>query len=195
MIEETAVFFGLWLQKPLQIATVCPSGERLAEAIARLIDFDRPGRVLELGAGTGGLTRGLLQAGCPIERLTALEAELQLIAVLRRRFPSLQVIAGDAVELDRRLDEHRIDRLSVVVSSLPIKWFPVAAQRAVVEPCFERLGPGGRFLQLTNAFTSPLARDALGIRGREAVRVWRNVPPAQVWIYSQSAAGPGQEAP
>lgn len=195
MLGETGAFFGLWLQKPLRIAAVCPSGERLGDAIARLADFARPGWVLELGAGTGGLTRGLLRAGCPIERLVALEAEPRLVALLERRFAGLQTIVGDAVELDRLLGKHGIDRLATVVSSLPIKWFPLARQRAVVAPCFERLGPGGHFLQITNAFSSPLARGALGIDGHEAARVWRNLPPAQVWMYRPSAKAPDQEAP
>ena len=74
-----------------------------------------------------------------------------------------------------------------MVSSLPIKWFPLSAQRAVIEPCLARLGPAGRFLQLTNAFVSPIKAAALGIRGAPVAQVWRNLPPAQIWAYS--AAG------
>src|SRR4051794_2181047 len=195
MIGEAGVFVGSWLRKPLHIAAICPSSRHLAAAVAGLADFDRPGRVLELGAGTGGLTRGILEAGCPIERLIVLESEPQLLAVLRDKFPGLETIVGDARRLDRHLRDRGIDRLAVVVSSLPIKWFPIADQRLVVGPCLERLGPCGCFLQITNAFASPLARSSLGIRGREAVRVWRNVPPAQVWVYSAPVGGSDQEAP
>jgi phospholipid N-methyltransferase len=52
----------LWLQKPLRIAAANPSGVRLADAVARCIDLARPGPVLELGAGTGSLTPGLVRA-------------------------------------------------------------------------------------------------------------------------------------
>jgi phosphatidylethanolamine/phosphatidyl-N-methylethanolamine N-methyltransferase len=76
-----------------------------------------------------------------------------------------------------------------VVSSLPIKWFPREAQRAVLRPCFARLGSGGRFLQLTNAFSSPLPIEQLGLDGREAARVWRNLPPAQIWAYTMGSGG------
>jgi phospholipid N-methyltransferase len=68
---------------------------------------------------------------------------------------------------------------------LPIKWFPLLAQQAVVDPCLDLLGPGGRFLQLTNAFSSPLPIDRLGIAGREIGRVWLNLLPAQIWSYSR----------
>ena len=188
------VFFGLWLQKPLRIAAANPSGARLADALAHCVELDRPGVVLELGAGTGSLTRGLVRAGCPPDRIIAVEREPRLAAVLRSEFPGIRVIQGDATRIDENF-AGRKRRLAAVVSSLPIKWFPLEAQRAIVRPCLELLGPGGRFLQITNAFSSPLPMERLGISGREVCRVWLNVLPAQIWAYSHktkpaSAGGP-----
>jgi phosphatidylethanolamine/phosphatidyl-N-methylethanolamine N-methyltransferase len=183
------VFLGLWLQKPLHIAATNPSSVRLADAVARRVEFGRPGPVLELGAGTGSLTRGLLRAGCPPDRIIALEREPRLAAMLRRDFREMTVIEGDATRIGECL-AGRADGLCAVVSSLPIKWFPLAAQRAVVDPCLDLLGPGGRFLQLTNAFSSPLPVDRLGIAGREIGRVWFHLLPTQIWSYSRrSEAG------
>ena len=180
MSADASVFFALWLQKPLRIAAANPSGARLADVVAGCIDLARPGPVLELGAGTGSLTQGLVRAGCPPERIIALEREPALVAVLRREFPTMTVIAGDATRIGEQL-AGGVGRLAAVVSSLPIKWFPVAAQYAVVRPCLDLLGPGGCFIQLTNAFSSPLPVDRLGIAGREVTRVWRNLLPAQIW--------------
>lgn len=184
MSAGTTVFFGLWLQKPLRIAAANPSGPRLADALANHVDFDRPGAVLELGAGTGSLTRGLVRAGCPPDRIIAIEREPRLAAVLRSEFPGIRVIQDDATRIYENL-AGREGRLAAVVSSLPIKWFPLEAQRAVVKPCLELLGPGGHFLQITNAFSSPLPMQRLGISGREICRVWLNVLPAQIWAYMQ----------
>lgn len=188
MAADATVFFGLWLQKPLRIAAASPSGSYLADVLADCVELERPGPVLELGAGTGSLTRGLIRAGCSPERIIAVESEPRLAAVLRRQFPGATVIEGDATRIGQYL-AGRVERLSTVVSSLPIKWFPLKAQRAIVEPCLELLGPGGRFLQVTNAFASPLPRSRLGISGREIGRVWRNLLPAQIWSYSQADTG------
>jgi phosphatidylethanolamine/phosphatidyl-N-methylethanolamine N-methyltransferase len=187
---DASVFFGLWLQKPLQIAAANPSSARLADTIARCIDLARPGPILELGAGTGSLTRGIIRAGCPPERIIALEREPALLAVLRREFPAMSVIEGDATRLGENL-AGRVERLAAVVSSLPIKWFSPAEQCAVVRPCLDLLGPGGRFLQVTNAFCSPLAIDRLGVAGREVARVWLNLLPTQIWSYSERRASVG----
>jgi len=183
MAADTAIFFGIWLQRPLQIAAANPSGSYLADALARFVELERPGPVLELGAGIGSLTRGLVRAGCPFERISAVEQEPRFVDVLRRDFPRATVIEGNAARIGQYLAGH-VERLSTVVSSLPIKWLPLEAQRAIVEPCLKLLGPGGRFLQVTNAFSSPLPTDPLGICGREVSRVWRNLLPAQVWSYS-----------
>ena len=99
MNADASVFFALWLQKPLRIAAANPSGARLADAVARCIDLKRPGPVLELGAGTGSLTQGLVRAGCPPERIIALESEPALVAVLRRQFQAIRVIEGDATRI------------------------------------------------------------------------------------------------
>jgi phosphatidylethanolamine/phosphatidyl-N-methylethanolamine N-methyltransferase len=184
MAGDFAIFFGLWLLKPLRIAAASPSGAHLADTVAHFVDLTRPGPVLELGAGTGGLTRGLIRAGCPPQRIIAPEREPRLAAVLRREFPAMTVVEGDATRIDDYL-QARADPLCAAVSSLPIKWFPPAQQAAVIEPCLDRLGPGGAFLQITNAFTSPVAIDQLGLDGTEIARVWLNLLPAQLWSYTR----------
>jgi phosphatidylethanolamine/phosphatidyl-N-methylethanolamine N-methyltransferase len=186
---DATVFFGLWLQKPLRIAATNPSGWRLADAIARHVELDRTGPVLELGAGTGSLTRGLVRAGCPPDRIIAVEREERLAGMLRGAFPGMTVIEGDATRIVDYL-AGRVERLSTVVSSLPIKWFPIEAQRAIVEPCLDLLGPGGQFLQITNAFSSPVRMEGLDIAGREIRRVWLNLLPAQIWSYSHRSELP-----
>jgi phosphatidylethanolamine/phosphatidyl-N-methylethanolamine N-methyltransferase len=183
---DATVFFGLWLQRPLRIAAANPSSAHLADAVARNVALERPGPVLELGAGTGSLTRGLVRAGCAPERIIAVETEPRLAAVLRREFSGMTVIEGDATRIGEAL-AGRVHRLSTVVSSLPIKWFSLDAQRAIVKPCLALLGPGGRFLQVTNAFSSPLPMDQLRVAGREICRVWLNLLPAQIWAYSEPA--------
>src|SRR5215469_6063108 len=116
MAAHATIFFGLWLQKPLRIAAANPSGARLADALASLVDLRRPGPVLELGAGTGSLTRGLVRAGCPLDRIIALERERRFAAVLRRDFPGATVIEGNAARIGQYLAGH-VERLSTVVSS------------------------------------------------------------------------------
>ena len=191
---DRQIFLRHWLCDPLGIGAAQPSGDRVARAMAREVALDRPGAVLELGGGTGGVTRGLLAAGCPVERLVVIEREPEFAEYLARHFPGIRVICGDACDADALLRGAGIERLAAVVSSLPVKWFSRPAQRALLDACFARLGTGV-FVQLTNALASPLPAAALGLRGEEVARIWAHFLPTQVWRYRRSEAAPGAARP
>jgi len=184
---EGALFFRHWLRHPLGIGAFLPSSAGVARAMARDLPLERPGAVLELGGGTGVVTRSLLEAGCPPERLIVVEREPALAEVLRRRFGTVRVVQGDACAIASVLADEGVTQLAAVVSSLPIKWFPLESQRAVIVPCLDLLGEGGMFLQLTNAMVSPVAIAPLGLCGEEIERVWTQFPPVQIWRYWRAA--------
>jgi phosphatidylethanolamine/phosphatidyl-N-methylethanolamine N-methyltransferase len=187
--SDRPLFFRHWLRDPLGIGALLPSGTNVARGMAQQISLDRPGMVLELGGGTGGVTRGLIAAGCPIERLCVIEREPDLAGYLAGRFPGLRVIVGDACDVGPLLAAAEIERLAAVVSSLPIKWFPRRTQSRLLDACFDRLGPGGTFVQLTNALVSPLPAAELGLAGEEMARIWLHVPPVQIWRYRRLGDG------
>ena len=191
---DGALFFRHWLRHPLGIGAILPSSLAVVRAMASDVPFSRPGAVLELGGGTGVVTRGLLEAGCAPERLIVIEREPALADILRQRFDAVRVIEGDACAIRSILAELGIDQLAAVISSLPIKWFPVESQRAVVDPCFDLLGEDGMFLQLTNALVSPLATRQLGLHGTEVARVWTQFPPVQIWRYERRVGPPEGKA-
>ncbi len=99
----------------------------------------------------------------------------------------MRVICGDACNAEALLAGEGIALLAAVVSSLPIKWFPRSAQRALLDACFARLGADGAFVQLTNALASPLATAELGLAGEEVTRIWAHFLPTQIWRYRRSA--------
>lgn len=180
---ESALFFRHWLRHPLEIGAFLPSSAAVGRAMAKAVAFDRPGMILELGSGTGAVTASLLEAGCAPERLIVVEREAALAAMLRQRFGGLQIVEGDACAIGAVLTERGVTKLAAIVSSLPIMWFAIASQRAVIAPCLDRAGDGGSLIQLTNALVSPVAMDALDLDGSEIARVWSQFPPVQIWRY------------
>jgi phosphatidylethanolamine/phosphatidyl-N-methylethanolamine N-methyltransferase len=180
---EREIFFRHWLSNPLGIGAILPSGGSIARAMARELALERPGAVLELGGGTGSLTRGLIAAGCPAERLVVIEREPALARHLQQRLAGVRVICGDAGDAEALLSAAGIERLATVVSSLPIKWFPRSRQRAVLNACFAALGVGGCFVQLTNAIASPVPTAEFGLIGEEVARIWLHILPVQIWRY------------
>jgi phosphatidylethanolamine/phosphatidyl-N-methylethanolamine N-methyltransferase len=186
--DEVAIFFTRWLKAPHHIGAVAPSSRFLARAMATQVDLRRAEPVIELGGGTGSVTKALLEAGLPVDRLIVVERDVRLYKMLRRRFPQLRIVLGDARHLVDLLHPLGIDAVSAVVSSLPLVAMPKMMRRQIIDQSFALLGEAGRFIQYTYSLTSPLARREFGLRGRVAARVWLNFPPASVWNYRLAAA-------
>ena len=55
-IDDEVRFIRSWLEKPLAIGAVTPSGRLLARTMARYVDPATAGPVVELGPGTGPVT-------------------------------------------------------------------------------------------------------------------------------------------
>jgi phosphatidylethanolamine/phosphatidyl-N-methylethanolamine N-methyltransferase len=183
---EIVLFLGRWLRAPHRVGAVAPSSRYLARAMAKQVDPRAHGMVVELGGGTGSVTKALLEAGVPAERLVVVENDERLYHALRRRFPRLRIVLGDARQLTAVLRPLGIAAVSAVVSSLPLVAMPKAMRRQIANESFALLGEAGQFIQYTYGLTSPLPRREFGLTGRIAARIWLNVPPAVVWSFRRA---------
>jgi phosphatidylethanolamine/phosphatidyl-N-methylethanolamine N-methyltransferase len=190
----TALFLKRWLRRPLAVGAVVPSGRLLAEAMAgatmaNLVRGD--GHVVELGAGTGEVTRALLTKGISTDRLAVVERDPELAHFLRRHFIGPRVIEGDASKLPRLLADHGIATVAAVVSSLPLLSLSAALVKDIVTGVFEVLPQGGALVQFTYGPKPPIPTDLrrrLELDGSHGPRIWRNVPPAMVWTFKRLPA-------
>jgi phosphatidylethanolamine/phosphatidyl-N-methylethanolamine N-methyltransferase len=188
----TTLFLKRWLRNPLSMGAVVPSGRLLAEAMARTTLAEMTGRdgpVIELGAGTGEVTKALLAVGIPAHRLALVEREPELAAFLRSHFPGPRIVEGDAARLAPLLDRHGIKSAAAVVSSLPLLSLPAEIVNGIVHSVFEVLPRGAALVQFTYGPSPPVPktlREGLRLVGARGKRIWRNVPPAVVWTFRRS---------
>lgn len=183
-------FFRQWLRHPLRMSSITPSGRQLAGMMAAAVAPGAEG-VIELGAGTGVITRALIKQGIPPERLLVVEMNDVLHGLLRHTFPRAHVVCGDARAL-RKLTAQSgtfgTRPVDAVVSSLGLLAMPAPVQRDILSAAFEVLRPGGVFVQYTYGPSRPVAPEvsaALGLRARRQGWAWRNLPPARVYVYSR----------
>lgn len=188
-IGKRGLILGLWLRSPLEIGAIAASSGSLARAMARPVNLNRPGVVVELGGGTGSVTEALLERGVPAERLVILERHPRLHALLEHRFPQSTVIRGDAADLPTLLAERGLHRVNAVVSGLPLLAMSEDQQRAIVVAAFQVLPRGGRFVQFSYGPTCPVPekmRAGLGVRAHILANIFWNLPPARVWVLVSS---------
>lgn len=174
------------IANPRGIGAACPSSPALATRIARLIGHPEAGRVLELGAGTGAITKALLAAGLPPERLIPIERSERLSAHLRQRFPGLEILTGDACQLARLVQGRPGlpgEPITHIVSSLPLRSLRAAEVAAIFEGVRQVLEPGGLFIQYTYAVRRGTTT-APGLHWCGRSVVWLNLPPARVDVFA-----------
>lgn len=185
---EELLFLRRWLAHPLKVGALLPSSAWLGRLVARNVTLGAGEYVVEVGAGTGTVTRELLASGIPSDRLFVVELDPDLCAFLRRQLPGANVIQGDATQLRALLPADVPGKVRTVISGIPMVTLPLPLQRRMIDAWFDVMGPGGRMLQYTYSLVSPLPEARLGVRGRRCGIVMRNVPPAWVWSYTRDAA-------
>jgi phosphatidylethanolamine/phosphatidyl-N-methylethanolamine N-methyltransferase len=189
-LSDQARFIRTWLGKPLVIGAVAPSGHDLARTMASAIDLDAKGPIVELGPGTGVVTQALLARGVAPSRLILIEYDQDFCTLLASRYPGVRIVQGDAYAIADRLRGVVEGPISAVVSSLPLLTRPEALRLDLLKQAFDLMQPDGRFVQFTYSIGSPMPRkdDPIAVQAEVSPRIWRNVPPARVWIYRRAEA-------
>lgn len=184
------VFFRQWLRAPLTTASVVPSSPRLGRAMAQALP---PGvsRVVELGAGTGAITRELLRERVRPEHLCMVELNPELHHDLQQAFPKCRVVCGDARVLPQLLaatEGFHDGRADAVVSSLGLLSMPPVLVEQILEAAFSCLPPRGVMVQFTYGPKCPVRRatlQRLQLRARRVDFTLMNLPPASVYLLQR----------
>ncbi len=187
-LDDDLRFIRSWLEKPLAIGAVKPSGKVLARTMAQYVDPASDGPIVELGPGTGPVTQALVQKGVDPSRLVLIEFNATFCRLLRARYPQATVVQGDAYSLRRILDNFLYQPAAAIVSGLPLMTKPARMRMRLIADALSLLAPGAPFVQFTYAVVSPLPKRLAGVRSEASERIWLNMPPARVWVYRKQGA-------
>ncbi|MFN3988456.1 MAG: class I SAM-dependent methyltransferase [Rhodocyclaceae bacterium] len=164
-------------KSPAATGAVLPSSRALANAMAGAAT--EADIIVELGAGTGSVTRALI-ARHPSAHLIAVEIQPRLADTLQHRYPGLDVRRAPAKQvIDQLIDTP--GRIAIV-SSLPFRSLPrhIAGETADSLCRFLSAAPGRKLVQFTYQPRAPFAARH-GLRWERRAVVWKNTPPAGVW--------------
>lgn len=181
-LREKWSFLRAFIARPRGVGAVAPSSPHLAQAVAAEIDTNQQGPILELGPGTGALTRGVLARGIAPNRLTLIEYDSALVSSIAAQFPGIHVIHGDAFDLKNVLVNHFSQPFIATVSGIPLLSYQPAVRRKLLNSVFEWMQPGAPIIQFSYGLHSPVSSSD-DISVSLAARVWKNFPPAHVWVY------------
>jgi phosphatidylethanolamine/phosphatidyl-N-methylethanolamine N-methyltransferase len=182
-LDDEVRFLRSWIEKPLHMGAVMPSGRVLARTMAQYVEIDSDGPVIELGPGTGAITNALIAHGVDQKRLVLVEYNPGFCALLRDRYPQATVVQGDAYTLRDSLWNVLSAPASAVVSGLPLVTKPMLTRLKLMRDAFAALAPGSPFVQFTYSVAPPIPRSLPGVSTEASERIWMNLPPARVWVY------------
>ncbi|WP_081826413.1 class I SAM-dependent methyltransferase [Candidatus Phaeomarinobacter ectocarpi] len=173
-------FIWQFIRNPKSVGAIAPSGAVLSRKMATGLDANS--RVLELGGGTGTLTRGIANAGVTGSNLTVIEMNPDFIRSLTEQFPGARIVDHSAFEIETLPAE--VCDLNAVVSGLPLVNMSRDNHRAIMRGAFSRLKPGGCYRQFTYRPRCPIGPDVLeefGLKATYEAMALRNLPPAFVY--------------
>ena len=182
-LDDEVRFLRSWIEKPLHMGAVMPSGRGLARTMAQYVDIRSSGPVVELGPGTGAITNALIEHGVDQRRLVLVEYNPGFCALLRDRYPHAKVVQGDAYKLRDSLWDVLNVPASAVVSGLPLVTKPMLTRLKLIRDAFLALAPGAPFVQFTYSVAPPIPKSLPGVSTEASERIWMNLPPARVWVY------------
>ncbi len=189
LLASDGIFFlRTFLANPLRVAALLPSGKRLAAMVAAQIDPRPGGAVLELGPGTGAVTRAILESGIAPGEIAAIESDADFAAALRRDFGRIRIIEGDAFAFPSLLARAGVATpLRTIVSGIPVLSRSLGVRRKLLDDAMAALRPQGPFVQFSYGTEPPIPAGE-GVDVRRAAIVWHNVPPMHVWVYRRALA-------
>ena len=182
-LDDEVRFLRSWIEKPLHMGAVMPSGKLLARTMANYVDPHATGPVVELGPGTGAITNALIEHGIDQKRLVLVEYNPAFCVLLRDRYPQATVVQGDAYKLRDTLWKVLDAPASAVVSGLPLVTKPMLTRMKLIRDAFAAMSPASPFVQFTYSVAPPIPKSLPGVTTEASERIWMNLPPARVWVY------------
>lgn len=147
------------------VGAIAPSSRSLARALAWALDRRPPAgpmRVLEVGPGTGALTRGILEKLQPQDQLVLCEINQDFVHALEERFstdPEFQKWRANTQILCMPVQDFTADTtFHHIVCGLPFNNFPPQLVKAIFAKFSSLLLPGGTASYFEYAWIRPLKR-------------------------------------
>lgn len=174
------------MSTPKTVGAIMPTSSRMAARMASIIDTGSGLPVLELGPGTGVITRAILDKGVAPENLVSVEYSGEFVRHLRGKYPGVNFINGDAFSLAETLENYRGKQFDCVISGIPLLNFPMHQRVKLIEDLLKLVPVGRPVVQFSYGPVSPVVARPDSYVIKHFDFVVRNIPPAQIWHYRKT---------
>ena len=185
-MNENIQFLQAFFKNPLKVGAITPSSDDLARKMLDGIEPNEDSILLELGVGTGAITKHIQDCIADNKSYLGVELDKNLVKSLNRKFPELKIVRGNACSSYSLHKRTGLGNVRYIVSCLPFVSIPNDVGKRIlceIDKFMER-GCMFRTFQYAHGYYLPSAiklrehmRKRYGVSERSTL-VMKNVPPA-----------------
>lgn len=143
-VKEKFIFLNQFAHNPKRVGSIIPSSDFLVQTMIGPISWDETKTIVELGAGTGVLTRYIEKLRSPESKSFIFEIDNRMRERLERIYPDINC-HEDACDLVSILDKQEL-RADYILSGLPFANFSQELRDKILDGVVDSLKPGGLFI-------------------------------------------------
>jgi phospholipid N-methyltransferase len=191
-MHENLKLLRAFIKNPTKVGAIAPSSPDLGRQIVEGIVPDKDNIVLELGVGTGAITRCIYPLLPDNYSYLGLELDPKLCNATKMAFPELQIVEASAADA---FDVHKksgLGKVSYIICSIPFVSLPEETAEKICSEIDKFMSEGCmlRLFQYVHGYYLP---PALRLRARMRQRYGRsvrsrmivkNLPPAYTLTWS-----------
>jgi len=193
-MNENIEFLQAFLKNPAKVGAVAPSSPELAQKMVKGLAPNPENIVLELGVGTGAITKFLQEILAEEKSYLGIELDRDLIKSLRKNFPELKIVRGNACDTFSIHQRSGFGKVGYIICCLPFVSIPNETGEIILSEIdkFMKQGCVFRTFQYAHGYYFPSAiklREHMRKRYGKAQRsrlVMKNVPPAYTLTWKTS---------
>ncbi len=191
-MNENIQFLQAFLKNPGKVGSIAPSSTDLALKMLEGITPDENNIILELGVGTGAITKYIQDIVPNDKSYLGIELDRNLVKSLKTKFPNLKMVRGNACELEKIHQKTGLGKVNYIISCLPFVSIPNETGEKILSEIdkFMQKGCTFRTFQYAHGFYFPSAiklrefmRNRYG-KSKKSSLIVNNLPPAFTLTWS-----------
>ncbi len=123
-MNENIEFLQAFLKNPGKVGSITPSSPELAQKMIERIKPSKDNAVLELGVGTGAITKFLQEIVTDDISYLGIELDRDLVRSLRRNFPDMCIVRGNACDTSSIYQRSGVGKIGYIICCLPFVSLP-----------------------------------------------------------------------
>lgn len=194
-MNENIQFLQAFLKNPGTVGSIAPSSPELARRMVAGIRPSENNVVMELGVGTGAITKFLQERVPNDDSYLGIELDRDLVRSLKRNYPDMRIIRGNALDASEIHRRSGLGKIGSIICCLPFVSMPNEVGENILLEIdkFMQQGCTFRTFQYAHGYYFPSAiklrefmRDRYGKQKRSPLIV-KNVPPAYTLTWSTAS--------